>query len=851
MSGEADSSKPSAVSTENFHQSCDRGSVTTPKTPNLSSNAAHGSLLQASALLGSVRQWTDAPSRLSVLHEALPLVESRAWLGSLKRGCRSPLVAVAFLKLLDGLREAAVGLDGGLEVHERARTLLLELCSEAGQWRGGTSEGIEGGGADHLERRVGFGVGLTDLREKAASLYFGCVLSQEGPLPGNADVGTSGGSSRAEAGSVMVEVEQALCDSSYEVRLAVLKCLKQSASQGERGRGVLTPLNATLLQKAIVQRLPAEGHPKCLRRALRVLFLLSQAESNGAMGARTGPWSPEGAFGTSSTVELEALWATLLRVFSTARQGKSKEAALCCLGACLKHLLAEGRRGSKQGLSAAQIAPNNPDFNRVQTNGLVGKNGVNVTGLREKVAGFLKLVKKHSRASESVSFRSAAADAIVASGLLKLAPEAAASLQPDKCARGSNGNTEMFEERIEGDNEWLVEAVLDAWFLSARLLEDEDEGLRDRLAESMTAQVATSQSPETIRPQTPSQVEQTLVRTLGYLTGLFGGRSESYVNRLAGWIYGPRGIHALAGILGYDLVRRLFDKELDNHHEEDALFAQLASQHLRRILRGRTQCEMPTGKAAPSQSQASSPEIPQQASREGRSLNGVVKPRGPVEDAVALPEGEDRSAGPGTGPLAGVVRFWRGRFLARLETAVRGTQRLQKASAWVGGVTNHADAFALLYRALLGLLTFAPISSDGRIGSGVLEVGHSVGHSKAGSADKSGNDLFHIQNGRVAQLSSSEASMDSDERVGQIEQGREEELREIQEKLARAGEVLFGMALNPLVSAALLKTLAVYGVNLERVISDGKKREQLPQKQSEEYEPCFLMVAALEDTTRL
>jgi hypothetical protein len=847
--GETDSLPTSAVSTENFHQSCDTASDSSPKTPNLSSNAAHGSLLQASALLGSVRQWTDAPSRLSVLLEALPLVESRAWLGSLKRSCRSPLVAVAFLKLLDGLREAAMGLDGG--VHERARTLLLELCSEAGQWeRGGTSEG---GGADGLERRVGLSVGLTDLREKAASLYFGCVLSQEGPLPGNADVGSSGpggGSSRAEAGGVVAEVERALCDSSYEIRLAVLKCLKQSAAQGVNGRGVLTPLNTMLLQKVIVQRLPAEGHPKCLRRALRVLFLLSQAESNGATGPRTGPQSPEGAFGTSSTVELEALWATLLGVFSTARQGKSKEAALCCLGACLKHLLAERRRGSKQGLSAAQIASNNPDFNGLQTNRLGGENGVNGTGLREKVAGLLKLVKKHSRASESVTFRSAAADAIVASGLLKLAPEAAASLQPEKCARGSNGNTEMTEERIEGDNDWLVEAVLDAWFLSARLLEDEDDGLRDRLAESMTAEVATAQSPETSKPQTPSQVEQTLVRTLEYLTGLFGGRSESYVNRLAGWIYGPRGIHALAGIQGYDLVRRLFDKELDNHHEEDALFAQLASQHLRRILRGRTQCEFPTGKAAHSQSQASSPEIPQQAPSEGCSSHEVVKPRGPVGNAVALPEGEDGSAGPGTGPLAGVVWFWRGKFLARLETAVRGTQRLQKASAWVGGVTNHADAFALLYRALLGLLTFAPMKPDGSIGSGVSEVGHSVGHSEVGIADESYKDFSQMQN-RIGQLSSSEAGMDIDARVGQIEQGREEELGEIQESLARAGEVLFGMALNPLVSAALLKTLAVYGVNLETVISDGKKREQLQQKHSEEYEPCFLMVAALYDTTRL
>jgi hypothetical protein len=35
------------------------------------------------------------------------------------------------------------------------------------------------------------------------------------------------------------------------------------------------------------------------------------------------------------------------------------------------------------------------------------------------------------------------------------------------------------------------------------------------------------------------------------------------------------------------------------------------------------------------------------------------------------------------------------------------TLRMQEKMSWVGGVTNHQDAFKMVYRRLLGLLTFA------------------------------------------------------------------------------------------------------------------------------------------------
>ncbi|GAQ83740.1 hypothetical protein KFL_001600100 [Klebsormidium nitens] len=845
--------------------------------PNPSSNAAHGSLLQACALLSSVSQWTDEPARLSVLQEALPLIESRAWLGSPKRGCRSPLVAVAFLKLLDGLREGVVGLENGDELRNRVRDLLLELCREAGRL-GGVDLAENGGGGNGIS--FGAAVAEADLREKAALLYFGCALSPESPLPGNAVAGRGSTGGGSFWGAV---VESAPGDSSYEVRLAVLKSLKKFASGGVVGSGVVSPLESSFLLKAIVRRLAVEAHPKCVRRALRVFFLLSQAERNPVTGAKTGPGVSDGALGTSNTAEIEALWETVLSVYLTARQGKSKEAALCCLGACLNRLLQE-RRFPKQGLegdsrqeshssaglqdvsescaTGAKVSQREAlktgginaigmgSATRVSANEVGFANGTsaNEAGLAEKVALFLKLVKKHSRASEPVSFRSAAGDAVVASGLLKLAPAAAASLQPGESAKLPKGAAE--EER-EGDETWLVEAVLDAWFLTARLLEDEDEDLRDRLAVSMTHEVESAKSglsSKSSKSQSPSQVEQTLVRTLDYLTELFGGWSESYLNRLAGWIYGPRGRHGLARIEGRDLVRRLFDKELDNHHEEDALFAQLASHHLRRILGGK-RCESvpsrgcesaPPGKMLPQPglglrtgpNQAPKPPVtpvafPEQPTATSEAENPA---RGPVGNGVVAFEGADGETELTTGPFEEVVRFWRGKFSDRLDTAVRVTLRLQETAAWVGGVTNHADAFALLYRALLGLLTFAPTSSNGAdLQSRLREPLASAEVRFPGR-----------ENGEVG---TAERAAESATRSGDTGERKTDELRKVRESLEVAARVLFGMALNPLVAQALLKAMAVFRVPLETVVSDGTDLARWQQTQAQEFDECFLMVA--------
>lgn len=63
------------------------------------------------------------------------------------------------------------------------------------------------------------------------------------------------------------------------------------------------------------------------------------------------------------------------------------------------------------------------------------------------------------------------------------------------------------------------------------------------------------------------------------------------------------------------------------------------------------------------------------------------------------------------------VGAWRQRFLEQVKSCAELTLRMQEKMPWVGGVTNHQDAFKMVYRRLLGLLIFAGpcISSQAQV----------------------------------------------------------------------------------------------------------------------------------------
>jgi hypothetical protein len=297
------------------------------------------------------------------------------------------------------------------------------------------------------------------------------------------------------------------------------------------------------------------------------------------------------AWDTSSLV----IWDRVLHIYKTTKHTKTKEVAMKCMGASLSQMI----------------------------------NGSNTNPVREAVDEWIHLVKKHSAGSESVNFRRATAEAIVASKLLEQVPWVASKL--------ASKEDEEFAE-------WYGRSLLQVWCVCVKLLEDEDPELRQSLAMSLMDVLALLSG--TLRnahfdSAIPSQVERVVQLIFQCLSSHFG-TWQVYWEVLAEWVLGSEDIDALL-INDVDLVRRLFDKEIDNHHEEELVFVQLCCLHLRQL----------------------------------------------------------------TTSDEAFVKVWRQKFLEQVKSCAELTLRMQEKMSWVGGVTNHQDAFKMVYRRLLGLLTFA------------------------------------------------------------------------------------------------------------------------------------------------
>lgn len=279
--------------------------------------------------------------------------------------------------------------------------------------------------------------------------------------------------------------------------------------------------------------------------------------------------------------------------------------------------------------------------------------------MRRAVDEWICLVNKHSAASESANFRRATAEAIVASKLLDQVPWVASKLAED--SKEDSHEVEFAE--------WYGRSLLQIWCVCVKLLEDEDPELRQSLALSLLdvlALLSGTNGNAHFNAAVPSQVERIVQLAFQCLSSHFGSW-HVYWEVLAEWVLGSEDIDALLAN-DVDLVRRLFDKEIDNHHEEELVFVQLCCLHLRQLV----SCG----------SMSSSPEV----------------------QGSTLLRGAHRQK---AGSCEAFVGVWRQRFLEQTKSCAELTLRMQGKMSWVGGVTNHQDAFKMVYRRLLGLLTFA------------------------------------------------------------------------------------------------------------------------------------------------
>ncbi|KAG0575047.1 hypothetical protein KC19_VG313400 [Ceratodon purpureus] len=613
----------------------------------LSYSAIHGVLLQMTVLLTSnCSALPDLDMRQMILTKLYSEVEQRLWLGSIHH-CPCHMVVGAFYSMLEAMLGIAkmcaqvltsIGtLSSSLQAH------LLHLCSEC------LEDEIVGTASWKDSMRV-------LVCERAATLYFGTILSYWSSQ--SSDASTEGYSGLmmsvehnrdhpSDMGAIKdlgLTFKRALSHRMYEVRLSTLKvlkkfshCLTMPATEGSGWIG-------SYLQPLLVERLSLETHPGCVRRILHVFF----AWRSVFLKQSSIPIITEDsniAWNSASLV----IWDRVLHIYKTSKHAKTKEVAMKCMGACLSQMLGYLCQGSEGDADSKNTADRSSRPEPV----------------RKAVDEWICLVNKHSAASESVNFRRATAEAIVASRLLDQVPLVASKLAKDS----KEGGRELeFAE-------WYGRSLLQVWCVCVKLLEDEDPDLRQSLALSLLDVLALSWGTDGnahFNAAVPSQVERVVQLAFQCLSSHFGSW-HVYWEMLAEWVWGSEDIDALL-VNDVDLVRRLFDKEIDNHHEEELVFVQLCCLHLRQL--------MPRGPMS------SSPEVQSSTSLQGAHLQKS-------ESCEAF------------------VGVWRQRFLDQAKSCAELTLRMQEKMSWVGGVTNHQDAFKMVYRRLLGLLTFArPCSSS-------------------------------------------------------------------------------------------------------------------------------------------
>lgn len=277
---------------------------------------------------------------------------------------------------------------------------------------------------------------------------------------------------------------------------------------------------------------------------------------------------------------------------------------------------------------------------------------------------WIALIKKYSNPCESVHMRKATAEGIIASGLLEEVSWIGSKI--------SNGEA-LIKMTNMGDHEELdlyARAILDTWFTCIKLMEDEDVNLRQKLAVALVRSMSSSPCKSTVKNVVPTQVERVLELCFDFLTDSFS-QWLVYFDYLAYWVLGSE-VDSIFMTRNGDLVRRLFDKELDNHHEERLLISQLCCLHLQKQLSAQVL----------------------KVEFEGTKISFATN----LHQDTHFNYREE---------IKVYMHTWRMKFLSKTILFAKHCNKLESSLSWVGGIVNHQDIFKILYPCLLGLYVFA------------------------------------------------------------------------------------------------------------------------------------------------
>ncbi|OQU79970.1 thyroid adenoma-associated protein homolog [Sorghum bicolor] len=580
-------------------------------------NSIHGLLLQLASLLdNNFRCLTDGSTKDQIIGLLLEVLSRCSWLGCTKL-CSCPVVITSYLRVLDLMLDVArIGKSRHTEV---IQALLLELSSQC------LSNTVSSQYAFHDPTRI-------ELKQQATESFLSCVgLSKKNNETNDEDVqlqilGEPTSEMPREDYSLHElhkEIMSCLTDPSYDVRITVLKrilWLTKSIRHGD-AENILHQWAGVNLQPALMERLFVEEHPKCLYYNLKIIF----------------SWNMEFPFNNgedSST--LLSLWDRLVHLNSTMSHAKTREIVLCCMGMCMKLFTKLSRGGvSMDCLKTSEISAS---FVRINE-------GNRLSDVMLRVNLFVTLVKNQSEPSESVNARRAAAEAIVASGLLEEANYVASSVSNMYSPEFDEGpiKEKCMEASVFEFISLYACKILDLWFVCIQLLEDEDAYLRQKLAKDIQKIIAKGSANTFCDDSTPLQVDRVIELSLDYLTSLFGHWLK-YIEFLLRVVLDTGNALNSRG----DLVRQIFDKEIDNHHEEKLLICQICCSNIQKLLHSK--CQMEAG----------------------------AKTKLFLQD-------------------------WRETFLNQLTSLTGGYLEKEGKNNWIGGIGNHKDVFISVYAVLLGL----------------------------------------------------------------------------------------------------------------------------------------------------
>ncbi|GAB2287907.1 hypothetical protein Dimus_022262 [Dionaea muscipula] len=610
--------------------------ISTDRSCCMNYNAIHGMLLLLINLLDTnCRDLADRSTVDLILDDLIKVLTKCSWIGR-PRSCPCPVLNDSFLKVLNLMLSIA----RTFQTSNKEAVISSVLCELS-------SECLA---VEVSDRSLFYDPTISGLRKQAAVSYFSCIFlnSEED----NEGVLLPYGGSRSDK-TVKRNLDinfgftgpgerliQLMSDESYEVRLATFKWLLQFTKSSEADDigddqcgGQVAAINKwarTNIQTAMINLLSLETNYKCSYYILRILSTWNLLQYQKASNMRAVDTAYIGAMTFESAAEF---WNRLVSMYEHARHTKTRVALICCLALCVRHFTILFKSIILHETGNQRILECSNDVTKC-------------TFFYDCISYFVRLIRHLGASSEPVNMRKAAAESLVVSGLMEHAKLIACS------ATNNHIPSEILYPCFEPSEcmNMLAYQILDAWFMCIKLLEDEDVVLREQLALDVQKCFHDGLGDSSDQARTapvPTQVEKVIELSFEFLSSIFG-HWDVYFEYLSCWVLNAAGFVVPQG----DLVRLVFDKEIDNYHEEKLLICQICCSHLENLQVSRTW-------------------------------------------ALDAPRREQ---------FLSFLKAWRSRFCQQFVSfASVHAGNLGDGVGWIGGIGNHKDAFLPLYANLLGI----------------------------------------------------------------------------------------------------------------------------------------------------